>query len=108
MIEIPVADAPDQEFSVVLSNRRVTFRLRYAPFNERWSLDLSLDDVPVLHGRRIVTGIDLLAGFDFGIGHLIAMPSQDGANDPPGRTQLPSGVVRLYHVTEADLAAFAA
>lgn len=108
MIEIPVADAPDQELSVVLANRRTTIRLRYAPYEDRWSMDLSLDDVPVLHGRRVVTGIDLLAGFDFGIGHLIAAPSQEGANDPPGRAQLPSGVVRLYHYTDADLAAVSA
>lgn len=105
MIEIPVADAADQEFSVVLAKRRATFRLRYAPFSDRWSLDLSLDDVPVLHGRRIVIGVDLLAAFDFGIGHLMAAQAQEGGTDQPGRSQLPNGVVRLYHFTDADLAA---
>lgn len=104
MIELPVIDAADQEFSVVLLNRRATFRLRYAPFSDRWSLDLSLDDEPVLHGRRIVLGVDLLAAFNFGIGHLVAATAQEGGTAAPGRDELPDGVVRLYHFTDADIA----
>jgi hypothetical protein len=105
MIELPVIDAADQEFSVILLNRRATFRLRYAPFSNRWSMDLSIDDEPVLHGRRIVLGVDLLATFDFGLGHLVASPAQEGGTAEPGRTELPNGVVRLYHFTDADIAA---
>ena len=103
MIQLTVIDAPDQQFGAILSNRRVTMRLRYNPTSERWTFDLSIDDLPVLHGRRIVTGIDLLEPFNFGIGALFALPVTPGA--VPDRDALPNGTVRLYHATEAEIAA---
>ena len=106
MIEIPVADAPDQTFAVVINNRRCSFRLRYNQSTNRWSFDLSLDDVPVLHGHRIVTDRDLFEGLGLGLGSLYA--SSGGADVEPGRQELPSGVVRLFHATEADIAALGA
>jgi len=103
MIEFTVADAADQQFSAILNNRRVTLRLRYNVTTDRWSLDLSLDDQPVLQGRRIVTGVDLLAPFDFGIGAIFAYPAAEG--QIPDRSGLPSGRVRLYHATPAEIEA---
>ena len=102
MIEIPIADAPDQQFSVVLGGRRVTLRLRYNVSINRWAFDLSIDDLPILHGRRVVTGVDLIKTFNLGIGAVFAAVIVPGAE--PGRNDLPSGTVKLFHATDAEIA----
>jgi len=103
MIRLQVIDAADQQFGAIFNRRRVTIRLRYNVTIDRWSFDLSIDDLPVLYGRRIVTGIDLLANFNFGIGQLFAWPMVDGAE--PNRENLPNGNVRLYQVNDAEVEA---
>lgn len=101
MIEFRILDEPRQKFSVVLNRRRVTFELWYNVTTQRWSMDLAIDGAPVLHGRRIVTGVDLLAPFSFGIGILFAWPEVTGA--VPDRQALPLGTVRLYHTTQEEV-----
>lgn len=101
-----VTDHADQQFGTIINGRRVTFRLRYNQSNNRWSFDLSIDDQPVLHGRRVVTGIDLLAPFNFGLGIIIAAVVTPGA--VPDRDALPAGEVRIYHLTDAEAEAMAA
>lgn len=103
MIEFSIVDHADQQFATVLNNRRVTLRLRYNTTSDRWSFDLSLDDQVVLHGRKVVTGVDLLAAFDFGIGMIVAASITTGA--VPGRDELPSGAVKLFSLTEDEIAA---
>lgn len=102
MIELSVTDQADQQFSAALSGRRVTLRLRFNHTSSRWNLDLAIDDVPILHGRRVVTGRNLLAAFDFGIGVIFSAPVVDGA--VPDRLNLPAGNVRLYHCDDAEFA----
>lgn len=97
-----IIDTADQQFGTVINNRRVTIRLRYNVTTDRWSFDLSIDDLPVLHGRRVVTGADLLAAFDFGLGMIFAY-SETGAQ--PGRDALPNGTVRLFQANLAELEA---
>jgi hypothetical protein len=80
---LSIIDHPDQQFGTVVSGKRITLRVRYNPVNDRWSLDLSIDDLPVLYGRRIVTGVDLLAPFNIGIGVIFAASVISGAE--PGR-----------------------
>ena len=101
-----VTDHADQQFGTIINGRRVTVRLRYNQSNDRWSFDLSIDDQPVIHGRRIVTGVDLLAPFNLGLGMIVAAVVTPGA--VPDRNALPAGEVRVYHVTEADAAALVA
>lgn len=100
MIEIPVIDAADQQMGLILNNRRVTLRLRYNIGTNRWSFDLSIDDQVVLHGQRMTLGVDLFAPFSFGLGKLFLL-SVDGVS-LPGRTELPSRLVRLYHVSDEE------
>lgn len=99
--ELTVIDAPSQAFTTTLSGKRCDFVLNFNAWVNRWSFDLAIDGVPVFSGRRIVTGIDLIAAFGFGIGSLIAVP---WGSDPaqPGRTELPSGRVRLLHYDPDD------
>lgn len=102
MIEFSIIDEADQQFATVLDGRRVTIRLRYNVSTDRWNMDLSIDDEPVLLGRRVVTGIDLIAPFNLGIGAIFALAEKDDAL--PDRNNLPRGIVRLYHASEAEMA----
>jgi len=97
-----IIDAADQQFGTIINGRRVTIRLRYNPTSERWSFDLAIDDQPVLLGRRIVTGVDLLAPFNFGLGVVFAAAVTPGA--VPDRQALPAGTVKLFHASDAELA----
>jgi hypothetical protein len=105
MIAFKVIDEADQQFGAILNDRRVTIRLRWNLASGRWSFDMSIDDVPVLTGRRIVTGIDLLSAFNFGVGAIFALPAVPNAL--PGREELPRGDVRLYHATQDEIDAAA-
>lgn len=96
-----IVDAADQQFSAILNERRVTFRLRYNPVSERWSVDIAVDDVPVVHGRRIVPNVDLLAPYHLGLGSLFAVVIMPGAE--ADRQGLPTGAVRLYHATQDEI-----
>ena len=96
-----VVDYADQQFGAIISNRRVTIRLRYNPSNDRWSFDLSIDDLPVLQGRKIVTGVDLLKPFDFGLGMIFAWTVTPGAE--PNRAALPAGTVKLYQASQDEV-----
>ncbi|WP_116082120.1 hypothetical protein [Tropicimonas sp. IMCC34011] len=94
MKRITVSDHPDQQFSMIIAGRRITMRLRHNPTIDRWSFDLAIDDGWVLRGRRIVTGVDLLKPFGFGIGMIFA--ARTGPLSEPDRTALPAGDVELY------------
>lgn len=100
MIEFQIRDQAHQKFSVILNRRRVTMKLWYSTYNDRWSMDISIDGEPVLTGRRIVTGSDLLAPFNLGIGVIFAFSE---GNNEPGRDQLPQGLVKLYHTTQEEI-----
>lgn len=98
--ELPIIDAPSQSFTTTLAGRRCDFLVNYSTWADRWSFDLAIDAVKVLAGRRIVMGVDMLQPFGFGIGSLIAAPWGDD-DAQPGRTELPSGRVRLFHIDPA-------
>ncbi len=101
MINITVSDHADQQFAVILNNRRVTLRLRYNPIVDRWTFDLSIDDVPKIQGRKIVTGVDLLKPFNLGIGILFAWSIVPGS--VPNREQLINGSVGLFHTMPEEV-----
>lgn len=102
MIEFKISTDPDQKFSLILNGRRVTLRLRYNVTTDRWSFDMAVDDLEVLHGRRIVTGVNLMKAFSqFDVGALFAeviVPDSE-----PDRLNLPNGNVRLYHATLVEI-----
>ncbi|QIG74970.1 hypothetical protein EVC26_051 [Rhizobium phage RHph_I72] len=100
MIEFKILNEPKQRFSVILAERRVTFDIWYNQTSDRWSFDMALDGEPVLSGRRIVTGVDLLAPFNFDIGALFAFSS---LGDVPNRDNLPNGVTKLYYATQDEI-----
>lgn len=98
-----VVDYADQQFGTIINGRRITIRLRYNVTNDRWSFDLSMDDLPVLTGRRIVLGADLLAPFRLGLGSIFAYAVTHGA--VPDRRALPAGTVLLIQASDAEVEA---
>lgn len=100
MIQFILKSHPKQRFSVLLDRKRVTFQLWYSLTTDRWSMDLSIDDKPIIHGRRIVTGVDLLAPFHLGIGVIIAFSAN---NSTPNRENLPNGTVGLFYASREEL-----
>lgn len=101
MMEFRVTADPNQQFSVFIGGRRVTLRLWWATVTNRWSFDLSIDDLPVITGRRIVTNVDLLRPFGLDIGSIFCVPIVP--DSVPDRTGLPNGNCRLYHATQAEI-----
>lgn len=100
MIELDILDESKQKFSLIVAERRVTIELWYSVAIDRWSFSLALDGDMVITGRKIVTGVDLLAPFNLGIGVLFAH-SESGAL--PTRNALPLGLVKLYHATQEEV-----
>jgi hypothetical protein len=98
MIEIHLTDNARQKLSVLMGQRRTTLVVWYSDFTGRWSFDLAVDDEPVLTGRRMVAGIDLLAPFDLGLGVLFV-----DATENPGRDSFVNGAAKLYHATQAEI-----
>lgn len=92
--EIPVIDAPFQTLTTSLAGRAVGMAFAWNETVGRWSFDLSIDGEPVVVGRRIVLGVDLLKPFGLGLGKLVAV-DWAGDGSEPGRSELPAGAVRL-------------
>jgi hypothetical protein len=104
LVSFKIIEAADQQFSATLGGKRVTIRIRYNPSINRWSMNLAIDENTVLHGRRIVTGTDLIDPFDFGIGVIFAGTDKPGGEDlEPGRLELVGGTVKLYHALQEDV-----
>lgn len=99
--ELPITSAPSQAFTTTLSGKRCDFVVTYSTWAGRWSFDLVVEGVSVLAGRRIVTGVDLVAPFRLGLGSIIAAGWGD-QNAEPDRENLPAGIVRLFHISEEE------
>lgn len=94
--------AYDQSMHFVANGRTVTARLRYNVTTQRWSLDLTIDDVPVLVGQRMPVNTDALAAYQFGIGSLMLYAENDATLATYENVQ--SGIVQLVHIDPSDLA----
>jgi hypothetical protein len=89
VFEIPLTPEA-QKFHVVIAGTDFTMWLNWNTSSALWVLDIGdTDEVPILQGVPLVTGGDLLAGFEYlGIpGPLIAQGSMH-PDDPPGYADL--------------------
>ncbi|PHP66554.1 hypothetical protein CSC94_12760 [Zhengella mangrovi] len=100
MRQFTIIDAADQRFDTLINGKRVSIRLRYNVSTDRWTMDLAVSSTPVLEGRKIVPGVDLLGAFDLGLG--IIFVSGEAA---PRYSDLINGTAILYHADDADVAA---
>lgn len=97
LYDLPIIDAPDQTFTCSLNDKRCQFRVVFNETSNRWSFDLWINDILVLTGRRIVTGVDLVRAFAFDIGAVFAF-SWGAEGIAPDRVNLPAGRVKLIQV----------
>lgn len=98
--EIPVRPI-DQTFRISLSGKNYGFRLKWNPIVNAWVLDIADgQDVPLLSGIPLVTGLNLLAPYpylEFG-GALYVLSDGDATAVP---TQVTLGTQgHLYYITE--------
>lgn len=94
--EITVIDAPWQRLETYLSDRAAAIELLWNETTARWSMSLEIEGATVLTGKRLVTGADLLAPYQFGIGSLYVV-DWAGLGGSPGRETLPAGEFRFWH-----------
>lgn len=103
MLVIPFVDSPLQTLSMVLNSRRCTMTFRWNRIIDRWSIDLDVDSVPALTGKRLVPYADVLGPFDLDLGGLYV---GDYAGTGEGATYdaMVSGRLRLYYLTPVEQA----
>jgi hypothetical protein len=94
--EVPVIDAASQQLSTSLGVARFDLSLDFNEFSGRWSLGIAVDGVVLERGRRVVLGANLFESIGSEYGELRAV-DWAGTGAQPGRTELPSGAVRLIH-----------
>ena len=100
IVVLPVIASTNQAMSTIIDNRLIEFRFWYNPTSDRWSVDVAIDDEYVLYGRRMVTGVDILAPFRLGIGAIyLEGPSE---HDEPNRANILNNFVKIYSVTDDE------
>jgi hypothetical protein len=108
MKRIPFTGYTRERLTTTIEGRTISLRVRYSSESESWFLDLAetqpgTEETPLLSGRRITLGNDLLGSLDLRLGALYAIDTT-GAGVDPGAGDLGSRVL-IYHLTEAELAA---
>jgi hypothetical protein len=91
---IPLAGYAET-FGVALNNINYTFTITY---RGSWFLDIGdLNNVPIILGLPLVTGIDLLAPYDYlGFVGQIYMINVAGGDSPPTFTNLGTDCIMQY------------
>ena len=102
MLEFKFSDSADQKLSVILNQRRVTLRFRENAQTDRLSLDVSIDGDPVMHGRKMLSGSNLLHPLNnqYNLGRLFVYSPWDD----PTLQAFVTGAVKLYYLTEEEVA----
>lgn len=94
--QLSIIDASGQVVSTVANGLKVTIRLRYNVQAQRFAMDLAIDETDVLKGRKVVSEVDLLAPFAFGIGSIFAA-DVDRKGRPATLANFVNGTVKLFH-----------
>lgn len=105
MQEIKLIDSPSQVFITKLGTTKVKLHFKYNSVSDRWTFDVYINEVPKLHGRRVVLGTNLIAPYTdlVSIGVLVAAdPSFGGVL--PNRANIPSGLIKMYQLDSSELA----
>lgn len=84
-----------------LGQQRLGFHFKYVTLIDRWVFDFYIDDTPVLCGRKVVLGTNLLAPHAFRVGALFAL-DMEGKGDEPGLEAITDESIRLFHLSELE------
>lgn len=95
--ELVLLDQPSQTMDVAMNGQRVKFHFKYNTRSDHWTFDLYRGNVALLHGKKLVLGIDLLERYSFGLGSVLCHRFIN-REEPiePNRSNLPKRDVRLY------------
>ena len=98
MLEFEFSDTPDQKVAIKLESQRVSFRFRKNRTLDRVTMDVSIDGAPVLQGRKLIAGTNLLKVLSqtYGLGLLFIYSPK---NLIPTLDNLVSGQAKLYYMT---------
>ena len=103
MIEIPLTGMPKESVDLVLAERPVTIRTRYANLLGTWSMDIldreTTPPTPLLQGVVITVGVDLLQPYALRLGVMKAVAVDRPGRDP-GEGELGSRVKLLHGTAE--------
>lgn len=108
MKRIPFTGYPRERVTATLEGRTISLRVRYSSEFELWTLDLAEtapgeDETPLLTGRRITLGNDLLGGLNLRLGALYAIDTTGTGTDPSAGDL--GSRVQIYHLTTAEIEA---
>lgn len=95
LYEFPILNQPVQQFSTVINGLKVSFLVRYSVTSRRFSLDLAIDETPVLTGIRMVSNQDLVDVFDLGLGMFFVAGVRDYQAEPTLEA-FAEGAVKFY------------
>lgn len=83
MYELPMTDAPSQEFMCDIGGVNYLFRIQLNVRGDLWIMDVSSsDDEPILQGMALTLGVDLLSNERFTYG-LLFLVDYTGKNTDP-------------------------
>lgn len=102
MLRLPVSNLPKQSFSFAVDGTTYGITLLYNTIDSNWFMDFAVNDKPLITGRRVVHGVNLVNGYQ---GCIIFALNASGNDTPITYDSLIAGNTRLYYTTLAELAA---
>lgn len=92
--ELPMTDAPSQEFICELGGVKFLFRVQLNVRGDTWTLDVSSsEDEPIVQGIPLVLGADLLTNERFTYGNLFLVDYESTGFDPTANNLAEYGLI---------------
>lgn len=102
MIEIPLTSDPEQNFTITLNGTNYGIRVILNSRTGLWTINFSIDEVPLVNGVGLVGGVDILSQYNLDISNVfmvnLASPNQDPSKDSLGTN------ARLFMLTDEEVA----
>jgi hypothetical protein len=95
---IPISGFPDEQFNISINNKLYTFRFQYNERFDFWVFSLSLNEVVIFEGLKMVQGVNLGELYLLDIGGVFQVRSISGDLSDPTRNDLGTDK-RLFYVT---------
>jgi len=97
---IPVTNEPSSRFNISLEDGDFDVRLNFNGTTATWSMDLSNNGVPIISGLTLVTGTDIVRGYNLNIGSWVMIDLTNSGIDPDINNL---GVqLILYYIPESE------
>lgn len=101
MIEIPLSDSPEQNFSIILNEIKYDIRVLLNSRTSTWSLDLSSNGLEIVSGVNLVSGVDIFSQHNIGIENAYIVNLDNPRLDPSEEGL--GGSSKLFILTEEEV-----